>query len=92
MSDFSMMLDMPTEHMQKIFGARDVYVKKLEKVFQVTIVDRNGGIKITGEEKWVKKAASVIKELDSYGKHRRRGIPWKIYREKRIRNGLIMIK
>ena len=38
MSDFSMMLDMPTEHMQKIFGARDVYVKKLEKVFQVTIV------------------------------------------------------
>lgn len=66
MSDFSMMLDMPTEHMQKIFGARDVYVKKLEKVFQVTIVDRNGEIKITGEEKWVKKAASVIKELDSY--------------------------
>ena len=66
MSDFSMMLDMPTEHMQKIFGARDVYVKKLEKVFQVMIVDRNGGIKITGEEKWVKKAASVIKELDSY--------------------------
>lgn len=34
MSDFSMMLDMPTEHMQKIFGARDVYVKKLEKVFR----------------------------------------------------------
>lgn len=56
MSDFSMMLDMPTEHMQKIFGARDVYVKKLEKVFQVTIVDRNGGIKITGGRKVGKKS------------------------------------
>ena len=29
MNDFSVRLDMPAEHMQKIFGMQDVYVKKL---------------------------------------------------------------
>ena len=37
-------MEMPTEHMQKIFGQNDQYLKKLEMDFDVTIVDRNGEI------------------------------------------------
>ena len=63
MNDFSVRLDMPAEHMQKIFGMQDTYVKKLERDFGVFIVNRNGGITITGEEKMVKKAEGVLSQL-----------------------------
>ena len=41
MNDFSIKLALPAEHMQKIFGMQDAYVKKLERDFGVVIVDRN---------------------------------------------------
>ena len=63
MNDFSVRLDMPAGHIQEIFGARDVYIKKLERDFGVVIVDRNGGITITGREDMVKKAEGVLKQL-----------------------------
>ncbi|MGN0166842.1 MAG: PhoH family protein [Acetatifactor sp.] len=63
MNEFSIKIDMASEHMQKIFGMQDAYVKKLERDFDVTIVDRNGGVIITGREEMVKKAASVLKQL-----------------------------
>lgn len=63
MNDFSVKLDMPTEHMQKIFGMQDAYVKKLERDFGVVIVDRNGSITITGREDMVRKAENVLREL-----------------------------
>ena len=37
-------LEMSTEHMRKIFGMQDAYVKKMERDFHVTIVDRNGEV------------------------------------------------
>ena len=49
--------------MQKIFGLQDVYLKKMERDFGVMIVDRNGGIVITGEEDRVKTAARVLEQL-----------------------------
>ncbi|MBR1771666.1 MAG: PhoH family protein [Lachnospiraceae bacterium] len=58
-----MNLDMPTEHMQKIFGLQDQYIKKLERDFAVTVVDRNGHIVVSGEEEHVKRAASVLQQL-----------------------------
>ena len=63
MNDFSMKLEVPAEHMQKIFGLQDVYLKKMERDFGVMIVDRNGGIVISGEEDRVKKAARVLEQL-----------------------------
>ena len=60
---FSLKLDMPSEHMQKIFGMQDAYVKKLERDFGVTIVNRNGDITVTGNEDMVRKAAGVLKQL-----------------------------
>lgn len=63
MSEISRKMDMPMEHMQKIFGTQDAYVKKLEQDLGVSIVDRNGSIVITGEEGNVGKAARVLDQL-----------------------------
>lgn len=63
MNDFSIRLDLPAEHMQKIFGLQDAYIKKLERDFGVTVVDRNGGVNISGREDMVRKAAAVLEQL-----------------------------
>ena len=63
MSEISIKIDMPAEHMQKIFGMQDAYIKKMESDFGVMIVDRNGNVVITGEEENVKKASRVLKQL-----------------------------
>lgn len=63
MSECSVRLEMKAEHMRKIFGMQDAYVKKLERDFQVTIVDRNGVVTITGREDMVKKAEAVLRQL-----------------------------
>ena len=64
MKEFSIRLALPAEHMQKIFGMQDAYVKKLERDFGVVIVDRNGEVKISGEEDMVRKAAAVLEQLN----------------------------
>ncbi len=56
-------MEMPAEHMQKIFGQNDLYVKKLETDFHVTIVDRNGAVKVTGEEADVIMCIRFLAEL-----------------------------
>lgn len=61
MSVTAIRLEMDTEQMQKIFGMQDAYIKKLEQDFQVTIVDRNGSVMITGEEENVSKASRVLR-------------------------------
>lgn len=63
MSEISRKIDMPTEHMQKIFGMQDAYLKKLEQDFQVSVVDRNGHLVIMGEEKNVDRAENVLRQL-----------------------------
>ncbi len=63
MSVITYSMEMSAEHMQKIFGQNDQYVKKLESDFNVTVVDRNGAIKITGEESGVKKCVSILSQL-----------------------------
>jgi phosphate starvation-inducible PhoH-like protein len=60
---FSLNVDIPTEHMQKIFGMQDAYLKKLERDFQVMVVDRNGSVVVTGAEENVKQAVGVLKQL-----------------------------
>ena len=61
--EYSRKLEMPSEHMRKIFGAQDVYVKKLEHDFGVSVVDRNGSVTVSGEEEMVRKAVGVLKQL-----------------------------
>lgn len=61
--DYCRKIQLSAEHMQKVFGAQDAYVKKLEEDYQVTIVDRNGSVTVTGEEFQVEQAVSVLELL-----------------------------
>ncbi len=63
MSEMTYTMELPAEHMQKIFGQNDLYVRKLESDFSVTIVDRNGAVKVTGEEADVKRCVRVLAQL-----------------------------
>ncbi len=63
MSVVSLQMEMSVEHMQKIFGAGDSYVKKIEKDLNVTVVDRNGKVIITGEEHQANQACRIISQL-----------------------------
>lgn len=63
MSEITRRMDMPAEHMRKIFGMQDAYLKKLEKDFHVVIVDRNGSVSITGEAENVDRAQGVLRQL-----------------------------
>lgn len=68
MSEITYNMAMSVEHMQKIFGTRDTYIQKLEQNLQVAIVDRDGAVKITGEEKNVKKAVAILAQLTEFSK------------------------
>lgn len=59
MSVTAIRLEMDTEQMQKIFGMQDAYIKKLEQDFQVTIVDRNGSVMITGKKKTFRRPPGI---------------------------------
>ena len=56
-------MELTTEHMQNIFGERDSYIRKIEDDLQVTIVNRDGALKITGSEYNAKKAVRLLSEL-----------------------------
>jgi len=64
MNDFSVRMEMTAENMQKIFGMQDNYIKKLEKDFGVTVIDRNGSLIISGTKDDVIKAHRVLEQLN----------------------------
>ncbi len=61
-------MEMSTEHMQNIFGERDSYIRKIENDLDVTIINRDGAVKITGEEYNAKKAVRLLSELTELSK------------------------
>lgn len=65
MSDFSVRMEMTADNMQKIFGMQDSYIKKLEKDFNVTVIDRNGSLMISGGEDNVMRARRVLEQLNT---------------------------
>lgn len=63
MNDYTMLMDMDTESMQKLFGANDAYIRKIENEFDVSIINRDGAVKISGEKAAVKKVYKLLGEL-----------------------------
>lgn len=63
MSIMETMIDVPVEHEKNICGQFDVYLKKLERTLHVTLVARDGSIKILGPEQAVQRAKSVFQNL-----------------------------
>lgn len=63
MSLMEIMIEVPVEHEQNVCGQLDKHVKMIEKTLNVTIVARNGQIKLIGAADSVTKAKSVFLNL-----------------------------
>ncbi|HWT75665.1 MAG TPA: PhoH family protein [Mobilitalea sp.] len=63
MSIVETIIDIPTEHEKNVFGGFDAYAKIIERAFNVTIIARNGEIKVVGATENVTKAKSVFMQL-----------------------------
>lgn len=58
------MIDAETTHLINVFGNNDYNIRKIEKDFSVVVTDRNGSIRVKGEdEDNVVKAAKLVEEL-----------------------------
>ncbi|MCR5420076.1 MAG: PhoH family protein [Lachnospiraceae bacterium] len=56
-------LEIDGEHIRNIFGELDCYIKRIERSFRVTIVEREGKLRVLGDKTAVENAISVIGEL-----------------------------
>jgi phosphate starvation-inducible PhoH-like protein len=63
MSITETIIDIPAEHEKNVFGGFDAYAKIIERAFNVTIIARNGEVKVVGAMEDVAKAKSVFIQL-----------------------------
>lgn len=63
MADFQVGIQIETEHMQNLFGSHDEHIRQIEDDLHVIITDRNGQVRISGEQAAVNKAAKLVQEL-----------------------------
>lgn len=56
-------MELPAGHMTNVFGQFDAYLKKIERAFQVTVICREGQVKILGDAKKAAGAQSVFAQL-----------------------------
>lgn len=63
MEPFTVKMDVSVEHMQNLFGRLDENVKRIEEDMDVTIINRDGSVKITGEKPNAERAAMLIRDL-----------------------------
>lgn len=63
MSLVETIIDIPVEHERNVFGQYDTYIKLIEKTLNVTIVARDGALKVIGNKENVTKAKSVFMQL-----------------------------
>lgn len=63
MGILEMMIDMPAEHEKNVFGQFDVFAKKIERTLHITLIPRDGKVKILGDAKNVEQAKYVLEQL-----------------------------
>ena len=63
MSIMETVIEIPAEHEKNIFGSFDAYIKKIERNLNVTMVARDGSLKLVGEAASVKTAESILMQL-----------------------------
>lgn len=68
MSIVETILEIPAEHVKNVFGHFDEFAKIIERTLNVTIIERNGEIKIIGENNAVDKAKNVFTQLQELSK------------------------
>ena len=57
------LLDIPAEYENNIFGGLDVHLKKIERNLDVDVIVRDGSVKVEGESGNVAEAKRVFTEL-----------------------------
>lgn len=60
------MIDIPAEHEKNVFGQFDIFAKKIERALHVTLIARNGKVKVLGEEKNVERGSRYCRSLPSF--------------------------
>lgn len=63
MSIVETIASVPVEHEKNVFGQFDEHIKKIEKTLNVTLISRDGVLKIIGSEAAVNKARRVFLQL-----------------------------
>lgn len=63
MSVIETLIDIPAEHERNVCGQFDAYLKKIERTLHVTMIARDGEIKIIGPELTIRQAKSVFQNL-----------------------------
>lgn len=56
-------IELPAEHEKNLFGQLDVFAKKLERTLHVTLIARDGNVKILGDARRVDQAKRVLSQL-----------------------------
>ena len=65
MSMIEMTLTIPAERQKELFGQFDQYVKKIERALQVTVLSRDGEIRILGSPTNALRAKKIFESLDA---------------------------
>ncbi len=68
MSILEQIIDIPAAHESNVFGQFDAYAKKIERTLKVTLIARDGDVKILGEERRVDQAKRVLEQLIALSK------------------------
>lgn len=63
MSIFEEVIEIPVEHEKNIFGQFDIFAKKIERTLHVTLIARDGHMKILGDAVRVDQAKRVLGQL-----------------------------
>ena len=63
MADIERLVDIPADHEKNVCGQMDSNLARIERTLHVTIIERDGSLKIIGAEENVDKASSVFRNL-----------------------------
>lgn len=56
-------LDIPGEHIRNVFGQFDKNIKRIERLLHVTIIERDGQLKIIGPDSTAEKTMRILNQL-----------------------------
>ncbi len=68
MSDFTLNIDIPSDHIDNIFGQFDANIKAIEKGMDISFILRDGDVRLMGNKDHVKHACSIVNELIALSK------------------------
>ena len=63
MSIIEAITEIPAEHEKNVFGQFDQHIKKIERTLNVTMILRDGTLKIIGDAVNVSKAKEIVQDL-----------------------------